>query len=323
MSKKGFFVLALLSMVLLLPQFVLADNYPSKPVEIICPYSAGSSFDITARLFADIGAKHLGQPIVVTNKTGAAGGIAAADVLSSRPDGYKIIEMGQDFFGATIYTQKYPFDPNNLEPLANFAGMKMGLGVRADSPIKTFKDFIAELRKNPGKLRWSHTARGTPPQLAVMAVLKKEKLTALEVPFKGTPEVTTALLGGHTDVASIVYGAVADLVKAGKIRFIVLWDDKRFKDFPDVPTAAEAGFPEASMPGLIGLYIHKDTPDHIKKKLLEVCKKVYDDPKFKVGVERINLEPTWGDPDFVRAAIKRSYDLEIPLIKELGLYVGK
>jgi tripartite-type tricarboxylate transporter receptor subunit TctC len=132
----------------------------------------------------------------------------------------------------------------------------------------------------------------------------------------------TALLGGHIDAASIVYGAVADLVKAKKIRFIALYDDKRFKDFPDCPTVIELGFPEAVMPSHIGYYIHKDTPADVKNKLLDVLKKVYDDPKYKEGIERINAEPLWGDAEFIKKSIEKTYELEIPLIKELGLYIA-
>jgi tripartite-type tricarboxylate transporter receptor subunit TctC len=107
MSRKNFLGMAIISLFFLLPQFVGAQGYPNKSVEIICPYSAGSSFDINARLVAEIGGKHLGRPMVVTNKTGAAGGTAAAEVIAARPDGYKIIEMGQDFFGLHLHA-KYP-----------------------------------------------------------------------------------------------------------------------------------------------------------------------------------------------------------------------
>jgi len=95
-------------------------DYPSKPLEIVCPYTPGSSMDILARLIAEIGPKYFGQPMIVINKPGAAGALAAADVISAKPDGYKVVELAQVFFATTTKTQKVPFDPDDLIPLANF-----------------------------------------------------------------------------------------------------------------------------------------------------------------------------------------------------------
>jgi tripartite-type tricarboxylate transporter receptor subunit TctC len=323
MKSKILFMVAVVSLVLLSPQIGATQGYPTKPVEIVIGFTAGTTFDIMTRLVADLGGKYLGQPMIVTNKTGAAGTIAAADVVASKPDGYKIFMHALDFFSGVVYTQKIPFDPNDLVPLANFMGVKMGLAVRGDSPIKNFSDFLSYVRKNPGQLKWAHQGRGTPPHLTVLAVLKKEGLTAIDVPFKGAVEGVTALLGGHVDALTVIYGNIADLVKAGKLRFIVLYDEKRFKDFPEVPTLIELGYPEAVIPGVAGFYIHKNTPQDIQKKLLDVCKKVYDEPEFKKGLEKLNVEPLWGDPEFLRKKIEETKKWQIPLLKELGMYVGK
>ena len=99
--------------------------------------------------------------------------------------------------------------------------------------------------------------------------------------------------------------------------------DKRYKDYPNVPTAAELGYPDAVLPTYVGLYIHKNTQENIKKTLLDVCKKIYDDPEFKKGIEGLGEEPKWGGPEFIKEGIKKQEEIGIPILKELGMVVGK
>ena len=101
-------------------------DYPTKPIELLCPYTAGSFIDIMARLIADIAPTYLGQPMVVVNKPGAGGSLAAAEVISAKPDGYKLVALGQGFFAITTKTQKIPFNPDDLVPIANFMAWRLG-----------------------------------------------------------------------------------------------------------------------------------------------------------------------------------------------------
>ena len=297
--------------------------YPRQPLEIISPYMPGASIDTLGRIVADIAPKYFGQPVVVVSKPGAAGSLAAADVIASKPDGYKLLVSAQVFFATTIRTQKIPFDANDLVPLANFMEMRLVLCVKADSPLKTFNDLLDYARKNPGQLRWSHAGRGITPHMSGMIIFKKAGVQTVDVPYKGGAEALAAILGGHVDVGSSVYGVVSDQVKAGKVRLLMFYTDKRYKDYPNVPTAAELGYPDAVLPTYVGLYVHKNTPETIKKTLMDTCRKIYDDPKLKRGIEMIGEEPKWGGPDFIRESIKKQQEIGIPVLKEIGLYVEK
>lgn len=327
MLRKGRLLLLILAMLLVQSisnQSAMGKEYPTKPIEIVCPYTPGSSMDIMARIVSDIAPKYLGQPVVVVNKAGAGGSIAAADVIGSKPDGYKLMVNTNTFFGTTVKTQKVPFDPNDLVPIANFMEYKLGMHVKADSPWKTFNDLLDYGRKNPGKLRWAHTGRGITFHMAGLLVFRKTGVEAIDIPGKGSPENLSALLGGHVDAACIAYGAIKDHVKSGKVRTLIFFSDHRYSDPSDVPCATELGFPEAgNMPTLIGLYAHKDTPEDIKKVLVNVFKKVCEDQKFKKGIEELGEEPRFGGPEFVKEAIKRQEEVGVPILKELGLYVGK
>src|SRR3989304_4232153 len=199
MRKLCLLTVALISVTLLLIQPAATQTYPTKPLEIICPYTPGSSMDILARLIADIGPKYFGQPVVVVNKPGAGGSVGAADVISSKPDGYKVLEPAQGFFATTTKTQKEPFDPDDLVPLANFMEFKYGFLVKEDSPLKTFDDLITHAKKSPGQFKWAHTGRGITLHMSGLLIFKKVGATTIDVPYKGTPEALTALLGGHVE----------------------------------------------------------------------------------------------------------------------------
>lgn len=314
---------ALVSVALLSVQPAETQTYPTRPLEIICPYTPGSSTDIGARVVADIGSKYFGQPMVVVNKPGAGGAIAAADVISSKPDGYKVFWGAQVFFATTIKTQKVPFNPDDLIPLANFMELRLGMPVKADSPFKTFDDLLNYAKKNPGQLKWCHTGRGITLHMSALIIFKKAGVQTIDVPYKGTPEALAALLGGHVDAGSLVYGALSDQVRAGKVRFLMFYTDKRYKDQPNVPTAFELGYPDAVLPTFFGLYAHKDTPENIRKTLTDVCKKIYDDPEYKKGIEKLGEATRFGGPEFIKEAIKKQEEIGIPILKEVGLYVGQ
>ena len=319
-SKKTLLVILFFVLSGSLTSLSLAADYPSRTMEIIIPFSAGSGSDVAARFFADVGAKYFGQPIVVVNKPGGGGSIAVGEVVTSKPDGYKVLWTAQPYFATTYRTHgKLPFNVHDLVPLASFYEMKLGMAVRGDGPFKNWDDLREYGKKHPGELKWASTGRGVPPQLAAMLVFRREGLKTIEVPYKGVPEAIAALLGGHVDASTHTMSVVWDQIRAGKVRFIMVYSDKRYHDMQDVPTTAELGIPDAAMPSHWGIYIHKDIPEPIKKVLSDLCKKVYDDPEFRKNIEKLGDQPRFGDPDFIRAAMKRQADIGIPILKELGL----
>lgn len=316
-----FFVITLC--INLLTQIALGKDFPLRPIEIICPYTAGSSMDLMARLVANVAAKYLGQPLVVVNKPGGAGSMAAVEIINSRPDGYKLATMASYYFGATVKTQEVNFNPNDLIPIANFMEFKFGMIVKGDSPWKSLGDLLDYARKNPGKLSWGHPGRATSIYISALLIFRKAGVETVEVPYKGSPQVLTALLGGHINAATSVFGTVRSQVMAGKVRYLTIYSDQRYEDLPDVPTVIELGFPEAAIPSYIGIYAHKDTPEDIKRILYEAFKKTCEDPEFRKGIENIGEKPRFGGPEFMREAIRKSAEISIPILKEFGLYVGK
>jgi len=324
MWKKAFVLI--LSMVLvgsIIIHPTPGNAYPTKPIELLCPFPAGGSIDLYSRLVADRVSKHLGQPIVVINKPGGAGTTIAADMISSKADGYKLGVLFNDYFSIVAKTQKIPFDPSHVVPLMTFAELKVGFMVKGDSPWKTLNDLLDYARKNPGKLRWGHSGRGLLTHINPTLVFRKAGVDTIDIPYKGAPESITALLGGHIDGIVQPYGAVAGHIKAGTIRYLVFFSDRRYSYPPDVPSALELGYPEAAkIMALIGVFANKDTPEDVKKILSDAFKKTFEDPEFKKGIEKIGDEPRFGGPELMIQSIKRQEEVTVPILKELGTYVG-
>jgi tripartite-type tricarboxylate transporter receptor subunit TctC len=304
-------------------QLHAAKDFPTRPVELIIPYTPGSTMDLLARLIANTAPKYLGQPVIAVNKPGAGGSMAAAEVIGSKPDGHKLMVTTNFFFSMTTKTQKVPFNPNDLVPVANFLEYRNGLIVKGDSPWKTLNDLLDYARKNPSKLTWSHTGRGISQHMYGLLLFRKAKVETIDIPYKGSSEMLAALLGGNTNASFMVYGAVADHVRSGAVRYLVTVGERRYSNLPDVPCAPELGFPEiAKLPTYVGLYVHKDAPAETKKILLDVMTKTYQDPEFKKGLEALGEEPKFGGPDFMMEAIRNSESTAVPILKEFGLYVG-
>ena len=323
MAKKKLAFVLLMLLFETVPILAYGAEYPTKPIEMVCPFTAGSSMDILSRLIADISPKYLGQPVVVINKPGAGGSIGAAEVIKSRPDGYKLFMISTGFMANALKVQKVPFEKDDLIPLANFMEYKQGLAVRGDSPWKSLKELLDYGKKNQGELKWAHSGRGIPLHISGLLIFRKAGVKTIEVPYPGSPQVLSALLGGHIDAASIVYGTIKDQVLAGKVRYLTFYTDHRYADQPNVESVVELGFPDAAkLVSYVGLYAHKNTPEPIKAFLIEALKKVYDDPRCKKGIEQIGEEPRFGGPDFIRASIKEEEAAGVPILKELGLYVG-
>jgi tripartite-type tricarboxylate transporter receptor subunit TctC len=298
-------------------------EYPTKPIEFMVVYGPGTKDDLISRLAAEIGKKYLEQPLVVVNKTGAAGTKAVSEIIGSKPDGYKIIYLTTTYLVTTIRTQKISFDPNDfLVPLITLAEVRSGLGVRGDSSSKTLNELLDYARQNPGKLRVGIPNRGSGVHISQLLVFKKAGVEVVEIPYvKGTAELLPALLGGHVDAASIIYSTSQDHIATGKVRLLVTYSDRRYPVTPEIPCSAELGYERLVM--YDGIYVHKDTPEDIKKTIYETFKKICGDPEFKIGIEKMGDASKFEGPEFIREEIRKSKKIGIPIIKELGLYVGE
>jgi tripartite-type tricarboxylate transporter receptor subunit TctC len=296
----------------------LAQAYPSKPITMIVPWPAGGSTDRHLRTLAEIASKHLGQTIVVENKPGAGGTLGPGQMaLTAKPDGYTIAQFPMGMLRIP-HMQKTLWNPlTDFSYIIGVSGYTFGFTVKADSPYKSFNDYIEAARKNPGKVDYGSTGIGTSPHLLMEELAANAKVQLVHVPYKGNADLQQALLGGHVQAQSDATGW-DKFVDGGQMRLLVTFGDKRTKRWPDVPTAKDLGYGVVSSSpyGLVG---PKGMDPAIVKTLHDAFKKAMDDPKHMEVLGQLNQELWYRNGDEYLQWAKETYAKDKALIERLGL----
>ena len=257
-----------------------AADFPSKPITFIVPWPAGSGVDLFHRAHCDAASKILGQPIIVDNKAGGSGTAGpAAMAATAKPDGYTI---GQGHTGLMRlpYMQKLTFDPTkDFTWIMNVSSYTFGVVVRADAPWKTFQEFVADAKLNPGKITYTTPGVGTSLHIGMEQISAQAGVKFTHVPTKGGSEAWAAIEGGHI-MAQADASGWAPLVDAGKFRLLVLWTTERIARWKDVPTLAETGY-KFALDSPFGIIGPKGIDEAVVKKLHDAFKTAMDDAKFK------------------------------------------
>lgn len=258
-----------------------AAAYPSKPVRIIVGFPAGTGPDIVARLLAQKLSEGWGNAgVIVDNKPGAGGLIAASEAARAAPDGYTLMlgETGQLSIAPSSYN-KLPYDPaKDFRPVSLLAKVPSLYLVHPDLPVRNMAEFVAHAKKNPGRLNYGSAGNGSAGHLA-MEYLKIASGTFItHVPYRGTGPMLTDLIAGRLEAASIGAAAVLQFIRAGKLRCIATGTTKRIAQLPDVPTVAEQGFPGFEMTQWYGLNVPASLPQAAIDKLAAAAAKAVNEP---------------------------------------------
>ena len=253
-----------------------AQNFPTRPITLICPWPAGGSTDRHLRKLAEIASKHLGQNVIIENRPGAGGMLGPAGMAANaKPDGYTLSQL-------TVSAFRQPHMMNvDWDPLRDFtyiigvSGYTFGVVVKSDSPFRSFKQLIEYAKENPGKLSYGSTGNGTSPHLLMEEVAHKAGVKLLHVPFKGNADSTQALMGGHVMAQSDATGW-GKFVDAGTFRLLVTFGAEPTRW--GAPTAKELGYDVVSYSpyGIVG---PKGMDPKVVKILHDAFKKAIDDPE--------------------------------------------
>ena len=320
---KRCLVLALVGMFCLMIStggVIAAEKFPEKPIKILVGFTAGGTVDLQTRMLGSLMSEDLGQPVVVINKPGAASTIAAAEVASSKPDGYTLISCPILVVTLTPFFVKIKYDPiKSFEPLISCSAHPYGICVRSDAPWKTFKEMIEWARKNPGELSMSTPGAGTPQHASFEWIARNEKIQWKHVPYPGGLPAATALLGGHVK-ANFGSGSHLPFLKSGQFRMLASYSPTRHPEYPDVPTLKELGYDLPASRAHV-LAAPKGVPEPILKTLEDALGKAARHDSFKGFLKQVLLEPDFKNREEIKSIVEAEYKSWDELTEKLGLKV--
>jgi tripartite-type tricarboxylate transporter receptor subunit TctC len=296
-----------------------AQQFPTKPIMLICPWPAGGSSDLVLRAFAESVGRDLGQQVIIENRPGASGTIGAGALVNARPDGYTLTQLPISVFRLPLM-QKTPFDPlKDITYIINVTGYTFGLIVKADAPWKNLAEFVAYAKANPETATFGTPGAGTTPHLAVEQFALQAGIKLTHIPFKGFAENVQSLLGGHTMSLSDSTGW-APHVDSGKARLLATYGSKRTRRWPQVPTLFDEGY-NTVHDSPYGFGGPKGMDPKVVKILHDAFRKAMDDPKVLAMLEKFDQPVIYMSGEEYTKYAKKTMEDEKPLIERLGMSV--
>jgi tripartite-type tricarboxylate transporter receptor subunit TctC len=295
-----------------------ADDWPTKPVRAITTTSAGGISDIFMRALGDELTKRWGQPIVVENRPGGSQNLGTRACTEAPPDGYTICIINAD---ASVYNQflfkSLPFDPEKLQPITNLFHLIHVLVVNSDLKVKNVDELVALSKAQPGKLNYLTPGA---PMVAYMEWLKKEKgADWVRVPFRGGGEAVNAILSGTTPIALFGEGNVIGQIRAGKMTPLLMMNNIKSPNFPDVPLLSDTGYKGPPSQGWYGLFTSAGTPKPIIDKINKDVVAIVNDPTFRERhLSARSLVPAVNTTEQFIAEIKRDRATAPKVLKDAG-----
>lgn len=294
-----------------------AGDFPNKPIKLVIAFPAGGPTDITMRALADNASKIFGQAVVVENRPGAGGTLPAQQLQTAPADGYTLAQIPLGVFRLP-YTTKLTWDPiKDINYILNVTGYAFGLVVPTDSPLRTWTHFVGWAKANPGRLSYGSTGTLTSPHLTMELIAQQLGLQLQHVPYRGSADLTQAILGGHIMAAADSTG-FAPQVEAGRLRVLNTWGEQRLAKFPDAPTLKELGL------GLVqnspfGIGAPRDTPPAVAKLLHDGFKKAMEQDSYKTALARYDMVPMYMSSAQYLKFAQDTFAREKALIEKLGL----
>lgn len=305
------------AIVLLAGQLAWAQPYPAKPARMVVPFVAGGVVDTTARLLQPKFSEGLGQPVIVENRGGAGGNIAADVVAKAPADGYTIlITTHGQAISPSLY-KKLPYDAaKDFLPITQITSSFLVLVARPTLAAKSVAELVALAKAQPGKLNYGSTGLGAPPHLVGELFKMTTGIDVLHVPYKGDAPMYAALVAGEIDFAFGPLGNALPQMRSGKLRAFGMTNPRRSPAIPDVPTMVEAGVPNFELTGWLGLFAPAGTPRPIVERLYAEMAKVIAVPEVRERLPGLGYEPVGSTPDEFAARFKADLALYARVIRD-------
>ncbi len=298
---------AVLALALMAGASVSAQSFPTRPIKLVVPFPPGGSTDVVARLLAQSLGDKLKQPIIIDNKPGAGTILGADSVAKAAPDGYTLL-----LSGATTYTinsvvyKKLPYDPlTSFDPLGIVGSTPLILLVNPSIKANTLKELVEEVKKIPGGAPYGSFGAGTTSHFAGEMINAATHMKLLHVPYKGSAPAMQDLLGNQISISVDTVVAAIPQVKAGKVKAIAVTSPARSSLLPQVPTAAEAGFPSVSMSTWFAIVGPKGLSAPVRSTLEAAIAATMREATVQEALRKSGYDPEYGTPDDYRARVPR------------------
>ena len=283
LHRKQFTTLALAALATgFLGSATAQSAYPSKTVTMVVPTAAGGTTDLSARMLAQALGPVLGQTVVVDNKGGGNGNIAASIVKRAEADGYTLLMQYSGYHVISPHiTKQKQWDQGDFQPVANVISAPQIIVVRADLPVKTLPELIAYAKANPGKLNYASSGNGSLQHVTGAMLEQQGAIKMVHVPYKGTGPALQDLLGGQVDLTFGTAPPFMPHIASGKLRVLAVTGKQRLPSLPDVPTTAEAGYPKVDATSWFAVFAPAGVPKAVVDKLTADIRTVVQNPTFQ------------------------------------------
>ena len=289
-----------------LPSFSRAQDYPSRSILFVVPFTPGTTADSLARMMQPHISQRWSVPVVVENRPGAAGIIGIDSVAKANPDGYTYLFTSTAFGTLAAMNPKLPYDPDkSFAPVMLVGTSPLSLVVSNGFPANTVKELIDQAKKRPGDLNYASAGTGSVFHLSMELLQHEAGTKMVHVPYKGTTGVTNDLIAGHVQASMMVLQTAVPLVQSGRVRMLAVMSSQRAQALPDVPTIVESGFPNMIVEAWTGVMAPAKTPPAVISKFNGEVNKVLALQDVKAAAARIDVTLAGGTPETLDALVKK------------------
>ncbi|HXJ52981.1 MAG TPA: tripartite tricarboxylate transporter substrate binding protein [Burkholderiales bacterium] len=297
-----------------------AQDYPSRTIVLVVPFTPGTTADSLARLMQPHLSQRWGVPVVVENKPGAAGMIGIDAVAKANPDGYTFLFTSTAFGTIAAMNPKLPYDPDkSFAPVMLLGTSPLSLVVPNSFPAQTVKEFIEQAKKRPGELNYASAGTGSVFHLSMELLQREAGTRMVHVPYKGTQGVINDLISGHVQASMMVFQTALPLVQSGRVRMLAVMSAQRAQTLADVPTIVEAGFPNLVVEAWTGVMAPAKTPPAVIGKFNAELNKLLALEDVKAAAARIDVALAGGAPEILDALVKKEIRQWTRVVREANI----
>jgi tripartite-type tricarboxylate transporter receptor subunit TctC len=294
-----------------------AQSYPSKPIRVLVPFAAGGAVDVLARLVSAKISESIGQPVIIENRAGAAGTVAADAVAKSPPDGYTILQNTNGQAISPALYKSLPFDAvKDFTPVTQLVASQLLLVATPSLPAKSVQELIALAKAKPGSLNYGMTGIGNPLHLTMEMFKHAAGIELQAVPYRGDAPLNTALIAGEVHLAVVPFATAKPHVEAGRLRALAIPGAKRSPALPQVPTIAESGLPGFESSSWQGWFVPANTPGEIVALIQREAAKALNAPDVRERLEATANEVVGSTPEAFAAVFKNDLAKFAKVVKD-------